>query len=180
MSEVIDAVNWLFSTFGQMPLIADTGDCLYATLKIETPTVMAPSFYATMGFAVPAAIGYALSTKKRPLVLVGDGGFQMTGQEICHCSKYGINPIFIVINNRRWGMEQLFYPSAHFNELVDWHYAELANLWGGKGYLCNNCESLYRALEDAKEQKTFTLIEVLTEKTELSEQLLAWIKEQRG
>lgn len=180
MSEVIDALNWFFSKYGQMPLIADTGDCLFATLKVETSTVMAPSFYATMGFAVPAAIGYALATEKRPLVLVGDGGFQMTGPEMCHCPRYGINPIFVVINNERWGMEQVFYPSARFNELVNWHYSELANLWGGKGYLCNNCEMLYKALEDAEGQKTFTVIEVVTEREELSEQLLAWIKEQRG
>jgi indolepyruvate decarboxylase len=179
MGEVIDAVNWLFGTYGEMPLIADTGDCLFATLNIQTSTVMAPSFYGTMGFAVPAAIGYALATKKRPLVLVGDGGFQMTGQEICHCPRYGINPIFIVINNRRWGMEQLFYPSARFNELVNWPYAQLAELWGGKGYQCSNCEQLYRELQDAQGQKCFTLIEVVTERDELSEELMAWIVEQK-
>jgi indolepyruvate decarboxylase len=179
MTEVIDAVNWLFSVYGEMPLVADTGDCTFATLRIQTSTILAPSFYATMGFAVPAAIGYALSTKKRPIVLLGDGGFQMTGQEISHCPKYKINPIFIVINNRRWGMEQLFYPSAHFNELVNWPYAQLAELWGGKGYRCDTCESLYRALQDAQEQKCFTLIEVVTEKDELSDELMAWIVEQR-
>jgi indolepyruvate decarboxylase len=180
MEEVIDAVNWLFGEFGEMPLIADTGDCLFATLNIQASTVMAPSFYGTMGFAVPAAIGYALATKKRPLVLVGDGGFQMTGQEICHCPKYKINPIFVVINNRRWGMEQLFYPSARFNELVNWPYAQMAELWGGKGYRCESCEQLYRALQDAQGQKRFTLIEVVTERDELSEELMAWIVEQKG
>lgn len=180
VGEVIDAVNWLFSEYGEMPLVADTGDCLFATLNIETSTVLAPSFYGTMGFAVPAAIGYALATKKRPLALVGDGGFQMTGQEICHCPRYAINPIFVVINNRRWGMEQLFYPSARFNELVNWPYAQLAELWGGKGYRCDNCEQLYRALQDAQGQKCFTLIEVVTERDELSEELMAWIVEQKG
>jgi indolepyruvate decarboxylase len=180
MAEVIDAVNWLFSVYGEMPLVADTGDCLFATLRIQTSTVLAPSFYATMGFAVPAAIGCAIATKKRPIVLIGDGGFQMTGQEISQCPKYKINPIFIVINNKRWGMEQLFYPSAHFNELVNWPYAQMAKLWRGKGYRCSNCESLYRALQDAQKQECFTLIEVVTEKDELSEELMAWIVEQKG
>ncbi len=180
MGEVIDAVNWLFGEYGEMPLVADTGDCLFATLNIQASTVLAPSFYGTMGFAVPAAIGYALSTKERPLVLVGDGGFQMTGQEICHCPRYKVNPIFVVINNRRWGMEQLFYPSARFNELVNWPYAQLADLWGGKGYRCENCEQLYRALKDAQGQNCFTLIEVVTERDELSDELMAWIVEQKG
>ena len=180
MGEVIDAVNWLFGEYGEMPLVADTGDCLFATLNIATSTVVAPCFYGTMGFAVPAAIGHAIATKKRPLVMVGDGGFQMTGPEICHCPRYKINPIFVVINNRRWGMEQLFYPSARFNELVDWHYAKLAELWGGKGYRCESCEELYRALQDAQGQKCFTLIEVVTERDDLSEELMAWIVEQKG
>ncbi len=180
VGEVIDAVNWLFSEYGEMPILADTGDCLFASLNIQTSTVVAPTFYGTMGFAVPAAIGHALATQKRPLVLVGDGGFQMTGQEICHCPKYKINPIFLVINNRRWGMEQLFYPSARFNELVNWPYAQMAELWGGKGYRCESCEQLYRALQDAQGQKCFTLIEVVTERDELSEELMAWIVEQKG
>lgn len=178
--EIIDAVNWFFSEYGEMPVISDTGDCLFTTLKIRAPMVMASAYYSTMGFATPAAIGYALTTRRRPLVLLGDGAFQMTGQEMCHCPRYGLNPIFIVFNNRRWGMQQLFYPAAGFNELVNWHYARMAELWGGKGYLCDTCEKLYNALEEAKDNKEFSLIEVLLEKEELSQELLEWAKEQAG
>ena len=180
MPEVIDAVNWLFGEFGEMPLIADTGGSLFSTLSIEATEVLAPFFYGTMGFAVPAAIGVSLATGKRPLVLVGDGGFQMTGTEICHCPRFSINPIFIVVNNRRWGMEQLFDPSAGFNELVDWNYSALANLWGGKGYRCTNCSQFYTAIKDAYAQKCFTVIEVVTERDELPPELMAWISEQKG
>ncbi len=175
--EVIDAVNWFFSEFGKMPLVSDTGDCLFATTKVETPMVMATAYYATMGFGVPAAIGYAVTTGARPLVFVGDGGFQMTGQEICHCPRFDINPIFLVFNNRRWGMQQLFYPTAKFNELVNWPYSKIAELWGGRGYFCDNCEKLYKALEQAKDDKEFSLIEVMIEKENVSDELLAWMKE---
>jgi len=175
--EIVDAINWFFSEYGEMPIISDTGDCLFTTLKIKASTVMASAYYSTMGFGVPAAIGYALTTGKRPLVLVGDGGFQMTGQEMCHCIRYGINPIFIVFNNKRWGMQQLFYPSAGFNELVNWPYSTLAELWGGKGYFCDTCEKLYTALTDAKDAQVFTLIEASLDKEELSDELKAWTKE---
>jgi indolepyruvate decarboxylase len=178
--EIIDAINWFFSEYGEMPIISDTGDCLFTTTKIKTPMIMASAYYATMGFGTPAAIGYAVTTKKRPLVLLGDGGFQMTGQEMCHCIRYGINPIFMVFNNRRWGMQQLFYPTARFNELVNWPYSKIAELWRGKGYFCDTCEKLYRALEDAKDNREFSLIEVLMEREELSEELLAWLKELKG
>ena len=178
--EIIDAINWFFGKYGKMPIVSDTGDCLFTTLSIDAPMVMASAYYCTMGFGAPAAIGYSLTTGCRPLVLIGDGAFQMTGQEICHCPRYGINPIFIIFNNRRWGMQQLFDPTAGFNELVNWPYSRIAELWGGKGYLCDTCEKLYRAFEDAKDNKEFSLIEVVLEKEELSEELLGWVKELRG
>lgn len=177
IKEIIDAINWFFGEFGEMPIISDTGDCLFVTTKIEAPSIMATPYYASMGFGIPGAVGYAVTTGKRPLVLVGDGGFQMTGQEICHCPRFGINPIFIVFNNRRWGMQQLFYPTANFNELVNWQYAKMADLWGGKGYYCDNCEKLYKSLEEAKNNKGFSVIEAVIEKEDLSDELLAWVKE---
>lgn len=177
VDEIIDAINWFFSEYGEMPIVSDTGDCLFATTKIEAQSIIASPYYATMGFGTPAAIGYAVTTGKRPLVLLGDGGFQMTGQEICHCPRYNINPIFVVFNNKRWGMQQLFYPSARFNELVDWPYSKIAALWGGKGYFCDTCEKLYRALEEAKDNKMFSLIEAVMWKEELSNELLSWLKE---
>lgn len=178
--EIIDAVNWFFSENEEMPVVSDTGDCLFTTLKISTPMVMASAYYATMGFGAPAAIGYMLTTGKRPMVLLGDGAFQMTGQEISHCPRFGINPIFIVFNNRRWGMQQLFDPSAGFNELVNWQYAKIAEMWGGKGYFCDTCEKLYHALIDARDNTEFSLIEVFMEKEELSEELLSWLIEMKG
>jgi indolepyruvate decarboxylase len=178
--EIIDAINWFFGKYGEMPIVSDTGDCLFTTLSINAPMVMACAYYCSMGFGAPAAIGYSLTTGRRPLVLIGDGAFQMTGQEICHCPRYGINPIFIIFNNRRWGMQQLFDPTAGFNELVNWPYSRIAELWGGKGYLCDTCEKLYNAFEDAKDNKEFTLIEVILEKEELSEELLGWVNELRG
>jgi indolepyruvate decarboxylase len=177
VKEIIDAINWFFGAFGEMPIISDTGDCLFVTTRIEAPSVMATPYYASMGFGTPAAIGYAVTTGKRPLVLIGDGGFQMTGQEICHCPRFGINPIFIVFNNRRWGMQQLFYPTAKFNELVNWPYAKMADLWGGKGYFCDTCEKLYKSLEEAKNNKEFSVIEAAIDKEDLSDELLLWVKE---
>ncbi len=160
-----------------MPIISDTGDCLFITTKIQTSTIMASAYYATMGFGAPSAIGYAITTGKRPLVLIGDGAFQMTGQEISHCPHFDINPIFMVFNNRQWGMQQLFHPTAHFNELVNWPYAKIAELWGGKGYICDTCETLYRALEDTKNNKEFSLIELQMTKEEYSEEIQEWFKE---
>ena len=176
--EIIDAVNWFFNEYGEMPIISDTGNCLFMSLQIKASNIVGASFYGTMGFAVPAAIGYAVSTQARPLVLVGDGAFQMTGQEICHCNRYGVNPIVIVVNNQAWGMEQLFHASD-MNKLANWQYAKMADLWGGKGYYCETCEKFYKALEQSKAQKSFSLIEVVTSSHELPDGMIAWVNEQK-
>jgi indolepyruvate decarboxylase len=176
---IIDTLNRFFAEQGKMPTVVDTGELLFATLRLKTQNVVGASFYGTMGLAVPAAIGYALASQKRPLVLVGDGAFQMTGQEISHCPKLGVNPIFIVSNNKWWGMEQQFHPST-FNVLVDWPYAKLAELWGGKGYTCSTQKELNYALLDAKSQKIFCLIEINVDEAKPPEPLINYVSEQKS
>jgi len=175
---IIDVLNRFYVEQGEMPTIVDTGELLFATLRLQTQSIVGASFYGTMGLAIPAAIGYTLASQKRPLVLLGDGAFQMTGQEISHCPRLGINPIFVVSNNRMWGMEQQFHPSP-INSLVDWPYAKLAELWGGKGYVCSSQKKLLDALLDAKNQKMFCLLEVKVEGDKAPEPLIKYTSNEK-
>jgi len=70
-----------------------------------------------MGYGVPAGFGAAVSTAERPLILVGDGAFQMTGFELGNCRRYGWGPIVIVFNNTSWEMLLVFQPQSRFNDL---------------------------------------------------------------
>jgi indolepyruvate decarboxylase len=81
-SDIACAINDLFDAHGAMPMTSDIGDCLFTAMEIENTELAAPGYYAGMGFGVPAGFGVAASTGKRPLVLVGDGAFQMTGFEL--------------------------------------------------------------------------------------------------
>src|SRR5262249_16207175 len=86
-----------------------------------------------MGFGVPGALGAQLGSGVRPLVLAGDGAFQMTGPEIAHAPRYGIDPIVVVVNNGGW---QIFRPGGRRTALLDlpcWPDAALARAWGGGG-----------------------------------------------
>ncbi len=161
MKHVIKLVNEFVEQHPEMPLVADTGDALFASVDIRSNECIAPAYYATMGFAVPAALGAQIASGRRPLVLVGDGAFQMTGSEISHARRYGANPIIVLLNNSRWEMLQAFFPDAHYNETVGWPFSKLADLWGGRGFKAHTPRQFRDALDAAfGEEKRFTLIEV--------------------
>src|SRR5262249_29618441 len=77
-------------------VIAESGDMLFAGLDVKVErggAYLAQGFYASMGFGVPGALGAQLGIGARPLVLCGDGAFQMTGPEIAQAPRHGLEPV---------------------------------------------------------------------------------------
>jgi indolepyruvate decarboxylase len=160
--DIARAVNDLFARRGRMPLASDCGDCMFTAFEIENTEIVAPGYYATMGFGVPAALGVQAATGRRPLVLVGDGAFQMTGWELGNCRRNGWDPIVIVMNNASWEMLRVFQPESRFNTLEDWHFAEIAAPLGGGGTRVVTRRELATALERAAATRgRFQLIEAV-------------------
>jgi len=157
---VIHALNEFFADHLDVPLVSDTGDCLFAAVDVRSNEIVAPAYYATMGFAVPAALGVQVATGRRPLVLVGDGAFQMTGPEISHAPEYRCNPVVVLFNNTRWEMLQAFFPDAGYNTTVSWPFSKLAELWGGRGFVVRTPREFREALTSAWAGDTFAIIEV--------------------
>jgi indolepyruvate decarboxylase len=161
-ADIARAVNDLFARHGRMPMASDAGDCLFTALDVEHTEIVAPGYYATMGFGVPGGLGLQAAMGRRPLVMVGDGAFQMTGWELGHCQRYGWDPIVLVMNNRSWEMLRVFQPESKFNTLDDWHYAQLASPLGGDGIRVTTRRELAAALERAFATRgRFQLIEVM-------------------
>ncbi|MFT0877297.1 indolepyruvate/phenylpyruvate decarboxylase [Rhodopseudomonas sp. G2_2311] len=160
-SDIATAINDLFDRHGKMPMTADIGDCLFTAMEIDNTALAAPGYYAGMGFGVPAGIGVA-ATGLRPLVLVGDGAFQMTGWELGNCKRYGLDPIVVLFNNCSWEMLRVFQPESKFNDLDDWHFADIAHSIGGFGERVMTRAELAAALQRAVERRgVFSLIEVM-------------------
>lgn len=157
---LIGVLNDFLAGHQDLPIVADTGDCLFASVDVCADEFIAPAYYATMGFAIPAALGVQVASGRRPLVLVGDGAFQMTGSEIAHAPEYRCNPIVVLFNNARWEMLQAFFPDAGYNDTVRWPFAKLAELWGGRGFDVRTPRQLRDALDAASLEDRFTLIEV--------------------
>jgi indolepyruvate decarboxylase len=171
------AVNDLFARDGRMPVATDTGDCLFTALEIENTELVAPGYYATMGFGVPAGLGVQAATGLRPVILVGDGAFQMTGWELGNCRRYGWDPIVIVMNNLGWEMLRVFQPESRFNDLGDWSFAELAAPLGGDGMRASTRRELAAALDlAARRRGRFQLIEAMVPAGSLSPTLEGFVR----
>jgi indolepyruvate decarboxylase len=147
--DIARAVNDLMDAHGRMPVATDVGDCLFTAMDFVQTDHVAPGYYATMGFGVPAGLGVQAASGRRPLVLVGDGAFQMTGLELGHCARHKWDPIVIVMNNGGWGMLSAFRPGAAYNSLGTWNLARVADALGGAGHLVRTRAELAQALDTA-------------------------------
>jgi len=149
----------------QTVVVADVGDVLFGAsdLYIHRRTeFLGPAYYTSMGFAVPASIGVQLAQpRSRPLVLVGDGAFQMTGMELSAAVRYGLNPIVVVFNNGGYGTERPMQDGP-YNDVATWRFHRLPEVFGaGRSWLVHTEDELDRALREAHaHRKSFALIEV--------------------
>ncbi|VAX40639.1 Pyruvate decarboxylase; Alpha-keto-acid decarboxylase [hydrothermal vent metagenome] len=117
-----------------MVVVADVGDSLFAAsdLSIYQHTeFLSPAYYTSMGFAIPASVGVQVADQNlRPLVLVGDGAFQMTCLELSTAVRHGFNPIVVVLNNKGYSTER-FLQEGPFNDILNWEYHRMPDLLGG-------------------------------------------------
>jgi len=181
--DIARAVNDLISAHGPMMIASDVGDCLFTAMDMDAALV-APGYYATMGFGVPAGLGVQAASGQRPLILVGDGAFQMTGWELGNCRRYGWDPIVLVFNNASWEMLRAFQPESGFNALDEWDFASMASGLGGDGVRVRTRAELKAGLDHAvRTRGRFQLIEIMLPRGVLSDTLsrfVAAVRRSRG
>ncbi|PNP91137.1 acetolactate synthase, large subunit, biosynthetic type [Listeria newyorkensis] len=118
--------------------------------------IMTSGGLGTMGFGFPAAIGAQLAYPEQTVVaFVGDGGFQMTNQELAILNDYNINLKTVIINNGSLGMVRQWQEKFHnerfshsiFQSQPD--FVKLAEAYGVKGVRLTDPETLAADLEEA-------------------------------
>jgi TPP-dependent 2-oxoacid decarboxylase len=139
-----------FSVTDNTIVIADVGDSLFGALDLTIhgqTEFLSPAYYCSMGFAVPAAIGAQLANPMlRPIVVVGDGAFQMTGVEISTIVRFDLNPIIIILNNEGYGTERPMLDGP-FNDVLRWNYYRIPEIIDhGKAFLIETEDQLEQAL----------------------------------
>lgn len=157
-------------------VIAEPGDALFGSLDLTVHArseYVSPAYYASIGYSVPASIGVQLADPdKCPLILTGDGSFQMTGMELSTSVRYGLSPIVVILNNGGYGT---FRPmiDGPFNDIQPWRYAEIVNvIGGGEGYTVSTEDEFAAALiAGRKNQSAPTIIDVRLDKDDTSARL---------
>jgi len=172
MGEVINVLNEL--TDGNAVIVTDVGQhqmvtCRYAKFK-NTRSNVTSGGLGTMGFALPAAIGAKFGAPERTVVaVIGDGGFQMTLQELGTIMQSDVHVKILILNNEFLGMvrqwQQLFHDKRYsFVDITSPDFVMVAKGYGIEGQKVSQRENLRNALQTMLDHDGAYLLEVMVGK----------------
>jgi len=172
MGEVIHQLNLL--TKGDAIIVTDVGQhqmvtCRYAKFN-QSKSNITSGGAGTMGFALPAAIGAKFGALNRTVVaIIGDGGIQMTIQELGTIMQTGVDVKIIILNNQFLGMvrqwQQLFHEKRYsFVDIASPDYVMVAKGYGISGDKVAEREKLQWALKTMLGHDGSYLLEVMVDK----------------
>jgi len=164
-------------------LIVETGDSWFNGINMALPggaEFEIEMQYGHIGWSVPATFGYALAAPGRRIVLmVGDGSFQLTAQEVCQMVRLKLPVIIFLINNRGYTIEVEIHDGP-YNNIKNWDYAGIMAVFNstdgdGRGFRATTGKELAGAIKKALAHKTGpTLIECTIDRDDCTKQLMQW------
>lgn len=164
-------------------LFVDTGDSWFNGIQLRLPPGAKFEIemqWGHIGWSIPAAFGYALRHPDRhTIVLIGDGSFQVTAQEVSQMVRYKVPITILLINNRGYTIEVEIHDGS-YNKIKNWDYAMLVQAFNStdgraKGLLANTAGELTDAIKTASEHKEGpTLIECTIDQDDCSKELITW------
>ena len=172
MGEVIHAINK--ETNGDAIIVTDVGQhqmvaCRYAKFTQSKSNITSGGL-GTMGFALPAALGAKMGAPEREVVaIIGDGGYQMTIQELGTIFQTGAAVKIVVLNNNFLGMvrqwQQLFFDKRYAStELINPDFVTIAKGYYIDGEKIDKRDQLKNAVKKLIKSTKPCLLEVCVEK----------------
>lgn len=169
MGEVIQQINEL--THGDAIIVTDVGQhqmvaCRYAKFN-NTRSNITSGGLGTMGFCLPAAIGAKYGApEKEVIAIIGDGGVQMTIQELGTIMQFEVGVKIVILNNRFLGMvrqwQQLFNDKRYsFVNITSPDYVKVAEGYRIPGQSVDSREALKSALKTMIDHNGSYLLEVM-------------------
>ena len=115
-------------------VIAETGVSLFSAAEMLMPdgvTFIGQTFYGSIGYTVGATLGASMAAQdRRTILFVGDGSFQVTGQDLSTMIRNHLKPIIFLINNDGYTIERVICDRP-YNDIHPWHYHKLVDVFGG-------------------------------------------------
>jgi acetolactate synthase-1/2/3 large subunit len=172
MGEVINQINLI--TRGNAIMVTDVGQhqmvtCRYAKFN-QSKSNITSGGAGTMGFGLPAAIGAKFGAPERTVIaIIGDGGIQMTIQELGTIMQTEVNVKIVILNNEFLGMvrqwQQLFHDKRYsFVDITSPDYVTVAKGYGIAGKKVSARENLQPALQEMLSHRGSYLMEVMVAK----------------
>jgi acetolactate synthase-1/2/3 large subunit len=168
MDLVIDLLSQ--KTNGNAIVVTDVGQHQMMAAQFyqynQTKSNVTSGGLGTMGFALPAAIGAKMANpKKQVIAIIGDGGFQMTLQELGTMMQNNIGVKIIILNNGYLGMvrqwQQMFFEKRYsFTDIQSPDFVALAASYNIKGQKVERQEDLNHALDQLLNSENANLLEV--------------------
>ncbi len=172
MDEVISLISK--KTKGEAIIVADVGQNQMFSARFyqyKNPnSYITSGGLGTMGFALPAAMGVKIAAEKKEVIaIIGDGGFQMTIQELGTIFQERLNIKILILNNEYLGMvrqwQELFFEKRYsFTHLQNPDFIAISKGYGIPARLVEKRKDLNKALDNFLNSKGPTLLEVGVEK----------------
>ncbi|KAK4197361.1 thiamine diphosphate-binding protein [Triangularia verruculosa] len=164
-------------------LFVETGDSWFNGVQLKLPPgaqFEIEMAWGHIGWSIPAAFGYALRhPDRKTIVMVGDGSFQVTAQEVSQMVRFNLPITIILINNRGYTIEVEIHDGS-YNKIKNWNYALLMHAFNGedgnaKGLSAKTAGELQAAVKVASENTQGpTLIECSIDQDDCSRELITW------
>ena len=172
MGEVLKEIN--IQTKGEAAIVSDVGQhqmiaCRYADFNVTKSNITSGGL-GTMGFALPAAIGAKMAVPEREVVaVIGDGGYQMTIQELGTIFQNKVPVKIVVLNNEFLGMvrqwQQLFFEKRYAStEMVNPNFVAIAQGYYIEAKKVTKREDLASAVKEMIDSNDPYFLEVCVEK----------------
>ncbi|KAH8429019.1 alpha-keto acid decarboxylase family protein [Aspergillus melleus] len=164
-------------------ILGETGTAGYGVREMALPKhtrVFTPVTWLSIGHMLPAAQGAALAQEElvassnyngvqnaRTILLIGDGSFQMTAQELATIIRHRLNVVVFLINNDGYTIERCIHGRKQgYNDIAPWRYLQAPSLFGAREDTFTGSASTWKELEDilanneVKDGKELRMIEV--------------------
>jgi indolepyruvate decarboxylase len=156
-------------------VLAETGVSLFSAAEMLLPdgaTFIGQTFYGSIGYTVGATLGACLAAPGRQVVLfIGDGAFQVTGQDLSTLIRHDLKPVIVLLNNDGYTIERVICDRS-YNDLQPWSYHKLSEVFGGPpGWEVSTEGDLEQALEASASTPGLVFLEVRTGRGDCPEAL---------